>query len=717
MSSRPAGAVVPAWLQRAGGMSWRVLVIAALAALLIRTALVLGTVTASVLVALIVAAITAPIMRRLRARGWSQTKAAATITVGVLLFGIGVLVLLALAVLPEMLRLGVAVQEGIAELEAQLADGTIDPGVGQALVDAANAVWSWLRTEVVELAGNVASVVTVGILALFLTFFVLSDGARAKAWVLQAVPAANRQEIDDVTRQGLERVSGFLQGAAAVAAVLSLTSAVILWLLGVPHVIPLAAIAVIGGFVPYLGGILATLVASLAAVAAVGSASALMLAALMLLAVVLAEKFVRPTVSPGSRILHPGVALVVLPAGAALAGIIGFLAAIPVASFVAVAGRAVIGALEPDPALSTASEVSGSIDRLAQWSWRLLAVLGFAALVVFVIGQVPLVVTPIILAAIIAATVAPFSASLRDRGWGATWAALAVTGGASLLILAVVVIATVQLAGPLASAISSSIEAASHVSDDAGGTLAWVESVARAFGGELRFAVRAALQGIAVLILVFVLAALLSFYFVRDAARAWNSILGLVSPWRRGGLDEAARGSVRALGGYMIGTAAISAVGAISQLLIMVILGLPFAVPIAVLSFIAAFIPYIGGFITTGLAFLVAVAYGTPTQIAIMFVYTLVFNIIQGNVVTPLVYNRAVNLHPAVVLLAIPAGGAVAGIVGMFLAVPILAMVAVSWRIVLRVLGNAPADAPVAAADAPLTPAPATEEHAPPLGA
>ncbi len=60
----------------------------------------------------------------------------------------------------------------------------------------------------------------------------------------------------------------------------------------------------------------------------------------------------------------------------------------------------------------------------------------------------------------------------------------------------------------------------------------------------------------------------------------------------------------------MGGTAVISAVGAISQLLIMVILGLPFAVPVAILSFFACFIPYVGGFVTTGLAFLIAVASG-----------------------------------------------------------------------------------------------------------
>ena len=54
-----------------------------------------------------------------------------------------------------------------------------------------------------------------------------------------------------------------------------------------------------------------------------------------------------------------------------------------------------------------------------------------------------------------------------------------------------------------------------------------------------------------------------------------------------------------------------------------------------------------------------------------MFIYTIVFNIIQGNFVTPLVYGKAVSLHPAIVLLAVPIGNALAGIVGMFLVVPV----------------------------------------------
>ena len=69
-----------------------------------------------------------------------------------------------------------------------------------------------------------------------------------------------------------------------------------------------------------------------------------------------------------------------------------------------------------------------------------------------------------------------------------------------------------------------------------------------------------------------------------------------------------------------------------------------------------------------------------------MFIYTIVFNIIQGNFVTPLVYGKAVSLHPAIVLLAVPIGNALAGIVGMFLVVPVAGVIATTWRAVLQTI-------------------------------
>ena len=71
-----------------------------------------------------------------------------------------------------------------------------------------------------------------------------------------------------------------------------------------------------------------------------------------------------------------------------------------------------------------------------------------------------------------------------------------------------------------------------------------------------------------------------------------------------------------------------------------------------------------------------------------MAIYTIVMNIVQGNFVAPIVYSRAVNLHPAVVLMAIPAGSEVAGVLGMFLAVPFLGVIAATWRTVISVFAT-----------------------------
>ena len=304
------------------------------------------------------------------------------------------------------------------------------------------------------------------------------------------------------------------------------------------------------------------------------------------------------------------------------------------------------------------------------------------------IAQVPLVIIPIIVAAVIAASVAPLYAGLQRRGWSAGRAAATVIGGTFLLLLFVIVLADTSVRR-VRSSKASGIDrrcAAGELDDlRRPQALVWL---AGTIGAQVVGAIGTVVEVVGTLALVLVLSPILAFYLLRDAPRGWAQVISRATPWRRTLLHEGGVDATEILGGYMLGTAAISAVGAISQLLIMLLLGLPFAVPIAILSFIACFIPYIGGFVTTGLAFLIAVAYGTPLEIGIMFVYTIVFNLVQGNIVTPLVYSRTVSLHPAVVLLSIPAGAALAGIAGMFLIVPILAVISSTWRSVVLLLGR-----------------------------
>ena len=157
---------------------------------------------------------------------------------------------------------------------------------------------------------------------------------------------------------------------------------------------------------------------------------------------------------------------------------------------------------------------------------------------------------------------------------------------------------------------------------------------------------------------------------LRDGDRGWTWVISHLDGWRRNEIALAGDRAVTMLGGYMIATGVLALFNAATGWLVMTLLGLPLALPVAILSFFGGFIPYIGQFVTSLIGFLVAVAFGTTQDVVIMGIFTAVFNVVQGSVIAPLVYGRAVSLHPAIVLIVIPAGGELAGILGMFLAVP-----------------------------------------------
>jgi predicted PurR-regulated permease PerM len=690
--------MVPLALHRAGAIAWRILVVVGLLAIVVWLAYVLGTVTASILISLIVAATFAPVTRSLRARGWSRAKAAAVVTFSAVVVAGVILALVVLAFVPYVPDLVDAIATGVTELKVRLQEANLDPGVAAAIESTVTAVRSWLAGHVAGLAGAIAGAVTVGILSLFLTYYVLADGDNFWDRFLDATDERYRSEVETTGWEALERVGGYLRGTAILAGFRAMVVLVLLVLFDVPLAAPPAVLVFLGGFIPYVGPLVATLAVLLATLATTDIETTILLFVLLGLATLLQNQLLRPFIYGRSIQLHPAVILTALPIAGYVAGMIGLFAALPVIAFAVAIGGTVLHLLEP-PVEDSTRVVSGWLDRVAQWSWRSLAVIGVVGVVVVLIAQVPLVVIPIIVAAVIAATIAPLAGALQRRGWKTSRAAATVTGGTFLLLLAIIVIAVAQLAGPMIDAMRASFDGAQAANATASGDLEALIGLVASVGSAIVEAIGTVAGAISVLAVILVLSPLLAFYLLRDAQRGWAHVTARATPWRRAELQRAGVESTEILGGYMLGTAAISAVGAISQLAIMLLLGLPFAVPIAVLSFIACFIPYIGGFVTTGLAFLIAVAYGTPVEIVIMFVYTIVFNLVHGNIVTPLVYSRTVSLHPAVVLLAIPAGGALAGIAGMFLIVPILAVIQSSWRSVVLVLGDEPAAPPAPAAD------------------
>ncbi len=702
LRATPEGQLVPEWLVNLGALGWRILAVVALGLALGYLALIISMVTVTVLVSVIIAATFAPFVLRLRDRGWSRTRAAGVVTFGVLIIVSVTLGLIILAFVPYIPEVSAAIQSGIDTLRTQLTELNVPPEVANDIKLALEAIEAWIKNNLAALLAPLAMAATVGILSIFVTFFLLQDGDKAWVWGMQAASDWQRERVTTAGNDALERVGGFLRGLAVLAAVNAVRDLVLMVLLGVPLAGPLAVLVFILSFIPYFGSLVATLMIVLVAWASVGAQAAIIFLVVITAANLVEGNVMAPLIYGKTVKIHPAAALIALTAGAAVAGIIGLFVAIPIVALVSAVTGALIAVLDPEPSGERVGYVPPWLDRLAQWSWRLLIALALLGLVIAIAQAIPAVVLPVILAAILAATFYSLVDGMVRRGRGRGAASAIVTLSVVVIVGALAILSFVALIPTMSDIVSTAGNGAGTVDTNAGGAAGWLGEIVQTFGLGALVTIAELVAGMAGLFFVLLIATILVFYFLKDGSTMWGALTRRLPAGRRAKVDLAGSRAVKVLGGYMIATGAVSAFAAATQFLIMVVLGIPLALPLGVLSFFGGFIPYIGSLITTGAAFLVTVATGTPTDVAIMAVWTIGFNIVQGNIIAPLVYGRAVNLHPAIVLLSIPAGNAIAGIMGMFLAVPFIGVVAATWRIVLRVFELPPpkaADAPAAAAE------------------
>ncbi len=669
-------------------LGWRLVVIAALGVVLWLLSSLLWTVTASIAVAIVVSALFAPWVLRLRARGWSRAKAAGTVWASALASITAVLVILAVAFLPYVGEVVRQIEADVTKLQDDLAALQVPAFVGTAVKDVLDASGAVTGAFVAGIVSSVAGVVTVMVLATFLVFFFLRDGDKAWMWVFQGLGPQKRERITAAGGDALVRVGGYLRGTTVLSGIIALTDLAFLLLLGVPLAWPLSALVFLSGYIPYFGGIVTTALILIVTVATQGTTAGLILLVLIGIRNMFLGYGVRPAVYGRTVSVHPALVLIALPAGFQLAGVIGLFAAVPVTAVILAVASATAYILEPDPPPALPGLVPAWLDRMAQWSWRLLVGFALIALLVAVFVAVPLVFIPVVLALILAATVTPVVRVLVRRGRSRGSAAAITVGGGALLIVVLIALTMVALAGAAAQVANQAIAGATTVDTAAGGNFRLLVQAVAETGGTIVATVGAIAQSVSSVLVISVLAALLAFYMLRDGAGLWDGLLTHVRPGAEDRIRGAGSEAFAVLGGYMSGTAAISFVGAGSQFLIMVLLGIPLALPVFVLSFFLCFIPYVGGFISTGIALLLTIAAGSSSDVAIMLVWTVVFNLVTGNIVSPIVYGRTVHIHPAIVLVAIPAGAAIAGVLGMFFVVPALGVVAATWRTVLSVMGG-----------------------------
>ncbi|WP_277207285.1 AI-2E family transporter [Isoptericola croceus] len=340
-------------------------------------------------------------------------------------------------------------------------------------------------------------------------------------------------------------------------------------------------------------------------------------------------------------------------------------------------------------------------DRLGRPATRAAQVLLLLTLVscaVFVMARLSLLVIPVLIALVVAAALAPVVGFLRRHGWPAllaTWTTLL----AGLVLLGVVLwlvglefrdewpnlleeagrgldeLERFVTEGPL----GISPEQLESLRETA--TEALTSDAAQA--GAIQGAT-AAIEAVAGLLLGLVVL----FFLLKDGRRIYTFLLTpLQEATRRRALSVGER-SVEVLGGYLRGTAIVATVDAVAIGVGLLIIGVPLALPLAVVVFLGAFIPLLGAVLAGTLAALVALVTNGPVAALIVVALVIAVNQLEGDLLAPVVMGKVLSLHPLVVLLALTAGTILAGLVGALLSVPIAA---VAWAAVKEWNETAPA--------------------------
>ena len=318
-------------------------------------------------------------------------------------------------------------------------------------------------------------------------------------------------------------------------------------------------------------------------------------------------------------------------------------------------------------------------------TWRVL-LLAFAAVAIgYVAGKLLLVVVPVIVALLLATLLVPLAHRLRDRGMHERAASLlvVVTGIALIAVLLTLIVPPfVSELSALGTSVEKGSRKAGQLLRPLGVSQAEVDKAIddgvkslkdgggkKLTGGAVTGAL-AALNLLAAVLLTLVL----TFFFVKDGRRMWEWITGLFGPRRRAGADELGERVWRVLTAYVHGVALVALIDSILIGITLLIVGVPLAMPLTVLTFLAAFFPVVGAVTVGAAAVLVALVAKGAVAALVVGAVILIVQQLDGNVLQPVLVGRRLELHPVVVLLALTAGGIIAGLVGAFVAVPLAAV-------------------------------------------
>lgn len=349
-----------------------------------------------------------------------------------------------------------------------------------------------------------------------------------------------------------------------------------------------------------------------------------------------------------------------------------------------------------DAAAPRPAVIGSGVIWLATWTWRVLVVAVGLVVLGLVIGKAWSIVLPVVLALILTTVLLP-PAAWMERRWrlpAALASLVALIGALGIMALVVWFIAP-SISSEVNEIAESASEGLTQVEDWVSGssnleiTQAQVDSMVNAAQDRLQSSAATIASGVLVgvsaitsALITFVLTLVLSFFMLKDGRRFLPWVRSLSGPTVGLHLSEVGSRAWQTLSSFIRTQALVGLIDAVLIGLGLIIVGVPLALPLAVLTFFAAFAPIIGAVVVGLLAVLVTLVTNGWVAALIIAGVVLAVQQIEGNVLLPWLQGRTLNLHASVVLLAIVLGSTLFGVVGAFLSVPVAAVGAVVLRYV-----------------------------------
>ncbi|AXH35629.1 AI-2E family transporter [Humibacter sp. BT305] len=332
----PVAESIPRGMRVASAWSWRILLVAAVVALVLFLIAQLREIIVPLLVAVVLAALLVPFKNFLVRHRWPRWAAIVVAEVGTLVAVAALIYLVATQVAAgfgdvrdRAVSSFMELRRWLEESPLHLTDQQFDQYVAQA--------WQAIQDDASSLARSALSVgttfghVLVGaLLVLFATLFILIDGERIWGWIVRVFPRRARLAVDGAGKAGWTTLRSFVKVQILVALIDAIGIATGAAILGVPLAIPIGVLVFLGSFIPIVGAVVTGAFAVFIALVYNGWVIALIMLGVVLLVQQIEGHVLQPLVMGTAVKVHPLAVVLAVAGGSMIAGIAGAFFAVPV---------------------------------------------------------------------------------------------------------------------------------------------------------------------------------------------------------------------------------------------------------------------------------------------------------------------------------------------------------------------------------------------------